>query len=95
MEKEQLDRPKLIRSSALQHPDASMHQLDALREFDFALKYEVLTVNELMKILGTTRPEATQFYAHYLSLKNILSALYSFFSRSQLQQVLSNILNFY
>lgn len=95
MAQDQLARPKLIRSSAIQHPEASMHQLDALCEFDFALQYEVLTINELMKILGTTRPVATQFYTHYLSMKNILSALYSFFNRNQLQQVLSNILNFY
>jgi hypothetical protein len=98
MQKEQdqkLTPPKLVRSSAVQHPDSNLHQLDCLRQFDFALKYELLTVMEMTKILGVSRPEASQFYQQYLHTKNLLSTLYYFFNRNQLQQVLSNILYFY
>lgn len=90
-----LPRPRLIRSSAVIHPDASMHLLDSLVEFDFALKSEVINVRETSIILGVSRSEAAQFYQHYQETKNLLSVLYSFFTRNQIQQVLSNILNFY
>lgn len=96
MEKAQvLLRPRLIRSSAMIHPDASMHLLDSLAEFDFALKSEVINVRETSTILGVSRSEASQFYQRYQDTKNLLSTLYAFFTRNQIQQVLSNILNFY
>lgn len=91
----ELTRPKLIRSSGLIHDDASMHMLESLREFEFALQQEIINVHETSVILGVSRQEAARFYQHFQDTKTILAALYQFFDRNQLQQVLSNILNFY
>jgi hypothetical protein len=92
MQKE-LQRPILVRSSG--HLLADLDQLDALCEFNFALLNNVITVTEVVKILGVSRVEAAQFYQSFSIKRDLLQTLYSYFPRSQLRQVFSNIVQFY
>ncbi len=91
-----LSRPLLIRSDALVGLTTSLTQLtDSLRLFEAGLKGHSLTITEIRSVLGVTRAVAEQFFINNLNHMSLIEYLYSFFRRSELEQVLYNISKYY
>lgn len=91
-----LSRPLLIRSDARVGLTTPLtHLADALRLFEAGLKGHSLTITEIRSVLDVTRAVAEQFFINNIGQVSLIEYLYSFFRRSELEQVLCNISKYY